>query len=174
MTDAPKVLDVKGLTVRLPAGADRANAIEAIDLEIREREIVCVVGESGSGKSVTAFSIMGLLPKGQLVPTAGSVVLQGEDVLQASPERLRDLRGSSMSMIFQEPMTALNPVIPVGDQILEVLETHGAKAGALAPAKRDARIIELLAAVRLPDPERLRHSYPHQLSGGQRQRIMIA
>ena len=161
------VLEVRGLTVRLPAGADRAHAVEEIDLEIRPREIVCVVGESGSGKSVTAFSIMGLLPKGQLVPTAGTIRLQGEDLLQASPQRLRALRGSRMSMIFQEPMTALNPVIPVGDQIAEVLETHHEDA-------RAERIVGLLESVRLPEPERLRHAYPHQLSGGQRQRIMIA
>ena len=163
----PPVLEVRGLTVRLPIGADRANAVQDIDLEIRPREIVCVVGESGSGKSVTAFSIMGLLPKGQLVPTAGAIRLQGEDLLKASPQRLRALRGSRMSMIFQEPMTALNPVLAVGDQIAEVLETHGAPAG-------DSRIVELLAAVRLPEPEQLRRAYPHQLSGGQRQRIMIA
>jgi peptide/nickel transport system ATP-binding protein len=167
---APPVLEVRGLTVRLPAGADRANAVEDVALEIHEREIVCVVGESGSGKSVTAFSIMGLLPKGQLVPTSGSVKLLGEDVLQATPQRLRELRGSRMSMIFQEPMTALNPVIAVGDQIAEVIETHGAVDG----AGRERRILELCHAVSLPEPERLRHAYPHQLSGGQRQRIMIA
>jgi peptide/nickel transport system ATP-binding protein len=170
MTATTPVLQIRGLTVRLPASGDRANAIETIDLEIFPREIVCVVGESGSGKSVTAFSVMGLLPKGQLVPTAGEILLQGEDLLKATPQRLRELRGSRMSMIFQEPMTALNPVIPVGDQIAEVIETHGAAAG----AARERRIIELLAAVRLPEPERLRHAYPHQLSGGQRQRIMIA
>jgi peptide/nickel transport system ATP-binding protein len=170
MTATTPVLQIRGLTVRLPASGDRANAIENIDLEIFPREIVCVVGESGSGKSVTAFSVMGLLPKGQLVPTAGEILLQGEDLLKATPQRLRELRGSRMSMIFQEPMTALNPVIPVGDQIAEVIETHGAAAG----AARERRIIELLAAVRLPEPERLRHAYPHQLSGGQRQRIMIA
>jgi len=164
------VLRIRGLTVRLPPSADRANAIENIDLEVFPREIVCVVGESGSGKSVTAFSVMGLLPKDQLVPTAGEIMVQGEDVLKASPQRLRELRGSRMSMIFQEPMTALNPVIPVGDQIEEVIETHGASAG----AARGRRIVELLEAVRLPEPERLRHAFPHQLSGGQRQRIMIA
>jgi peptide/nickel transport system ATP-binding protein len=164
------VLEIRGLTVRLPVGADRANAVAAIELTVAPREIVCLVGESGSGKSVTAFSIMGLLPKGQLVPTAGEIRLQGEDVLKASPQRLRELRGSRMSMIFQEPMTALNPVIPVGDQIAEVLETHGGHDA----AARERRIVELLADVRLPEPERLRHAYPHQLSGGQRQRIMIA
>ncbi|MEJ0071548.1 MAG: ABC transporter ATP-binding protein [Pseudomonadota bacterium] len=163
------VLQVRGLTVKLPAGADRANAVENIDLEVFPQEIVCVVGESGSGKSVTAFSIMGLLPKGQLVPVAGTITLQGEDILTASPQRLRALRGSRMSMIFQEPMTALNPVIPVGDQIAEVIETHGAGAG----AARD-RIIGLLESVGLPEPAQLRQAYPHQLSGGQRQRIMIA
>jgi peptide/nickel transport system ATP-binding protein len=170
MSALSPVLQIRGLTVRLPPSADRANAVENIDLEVFPREIVCVVGESGSGKSVTAFSVMGLLPKGQLVPTAGEILVQGEDVLKATPQRLRELRGSRMSMIFQEPMTALNPVIPVGDQIEEVIETHGAAAG----AARGRRIVELLEAVRLPEPEQLRHAYPHQLSGGQRQRIMIA
>ena len=96
MSGPAPVLRIRGLTVRLPASGDRANAVENIDLEILPREIVCVVGESGSGKSVTAFSVMGLLPKGQLVPTAGEILLQGEDVLKASPQRLRALRGSRM------------------------------------------------------------------------------
>jgi peptide/nickel transport system ATP-binding protein len=168
-TEQP-VLRVRGLTVSLPPGGDRPNAIENIDLEVRPQEIVCVVGESGSGKSVTAFSVMGLLPKKQLVPRAGQILLQGEDLLKASPERLRDLRGSRMSMIFQEPMTALNPVIPVGEQIDEVYQTHTN----LPPNERTGRVLRLMESVRLPEPARLLNAYPHQLSGGQRQRIMIA
>ncbi|HYM27119.1 MAG TPA: ABC transporter ATP-binding protein, partial [Steroidobacteraceae bacterium] len=112
----------------------------------------------------------GLLPKGQLVPTAGSVRLQGEELLGATPQRLRELRGARMSMIFQEPMTALNPVMTCGDQIDEVLSTHTR----LDAAQRKARIIAILERVKLPEPERIYASYPHQLSGGQRQRIMIA
>jgi peptide/nickel transport system ATP-binding protein len=168
MTDL--VLDIRGLTVRLPPGGDRANAVEEVSIEVRRGEIVCVVGESGSGKSVTAFTVMGLLPKGDLAPTGGEVLLEGENLLEASPGRLRDLRGTRMAMIFQEPMTALNPVLTVGDQIDEVLRIHTA----LGAAERRAKAIEIMTAIRLPDPERIYESYPHQLSGGQRQRIMIA
>ena len=164
------VLAIEDLTVRLPAGADRPNAVEEVSLTVAPGEIVCIVGESGSGKSVTAFTIMGLLPKGSLVPTAGAVRLEGEDVLKASPERLRELRGTRMAMIFQEPMTALNPVLTIGDQVDEVLRIHTN----LKPAERRAKVIETMAAIRLPDPERLYDAYPHQISGGQRQRVMIA
>ncbi len=164
------VLEIQRLTVELPKGADRANAIEDLSLAVGAREILCLVGESGSGKSVTAHSIMGLLPKGQLRPVAGRVLLQGEDLLRLSELRLRDLRGTAMSMIFQEPMTALNPVMSCGAQIEEVLSTHTG----LDPGARRQRILEVMARVQLPDPAALVHAYPHQLSGGQRQRIMIA
>ncbi len=163
------VLRVEGLTVRLPADADRAHAVEDVSLTVQPQEILCVVGESGSGKSVTAFTVMGLLPR-QLVPTAGRVLLQGEDLLQASPARMRELRGSRMAMIFQEPMTALNPVVRVGQQIEEVLQVHTA----MSPQERAQRVLDVLEDVRMPEPERIRHAYPHQLSGGQRQRVMIA
>ena len=132
-------------------------------------EIVCVVGESGSGKSVTAQTVMGLLPR-ELSATAGVVRLEGEDVLKATPARLRDLRGTRMAMIFQEPMTALNPVMTVGEQIAEVLEIHTE----LSEADRRQRVLQIMRAVHLPEPERLIDVYPHQISGGQRQRIMIA
>src|SRR5690606_6251862 len=118
------VLSVRNLTVRLPRGADRENAIEGISFDIGPREIVCIVGESGSGKSVTAQAVMGLLPKRDLAVTAGETLLQGEDTAKASINRLRQLRGTRMGMIFQEPMTALNPVQRVGQQIAEVLEIH--------------------------------------------------
>src|SRR5690606_36576601 len=120
--------------------------------------------------SVTAFTVMGLLPKRQLTPTAGRLLLQGEDLLQATPARLRELRGSRMSMIFQEPMTALNPVMRIGDQIEEVLKVHSG----LAPPQRQERVLGILRDVHMPDPETIRNAYPHQLSGGQRQRVMIA
>ncbi|HZD26681.1 MAG TPA: ABC transporter ATP-binding protein, partial [Alphaproteobacteria bacterium] len=164
------VLDIQGLTVRLPRHADRENAVEDVSVRVHPKEILCIVGESGSGKSVTAHSVMGLLPKGQLTPTAGRILLQGEDLLQASAERLRDLRCTRMSMIFQEPMTALNPVMSCGDQIDEVLRTHTS----LSQGERMERILRILREVSLPDPERVVRAYPHQLSGGQRQRIMIA
>jgi peptide/nickel transport system ATP-binding protein len=164
------VLRVAGLSVQLPHGADRRYAIEELSLEVHPREIVCVVGESGSGKSVTAYTVMGLLPRGQLTPVAGSIRLEGEEILQASARRLRQLRGDRMAMVFQEPMTALNPVVRCGDQIDEVLRIHTA----LDAAAREARILDILRQVQLPDPERIAASFPHQLSGGQRQRIMIA
>jgi peptide/nickel transport system ATP-binding protein len=170
MAAGAPVLDIRGLTVRLPAGADRANAIEDVSLTVRQGEIVCIVGESGSGKSVTAFTVMGLLPRKILVPTAGAILLDGEDVLKASSARLRDLRGTRMAMIFQEPMTALNPVLTIGDQVDEVLRIHTR----LNERERKAKVIEIMGAMRLPEPERLYGAYPHQISGGQRQRIMIA
>jgi peptide/nickel transport system ATP-binding protein len=166
---ASPVLAIRGLTVGLPAGSDRAKAVEGISFSVRPGEIVCVVGESGSGKSVTAQSIMGLLPR-ELNPRLGQVLLEGEDVLEATPARLRRLRGTRMAMIFQEPMTALNPVMTVGDQIAEVLEIH---TGLSSPDRR-RRVLEIMRAVHLPEPERLIDVYPHQISGGQRQRIMIA
>ncbi len=169
MTATP-ILAVEGLTVRLPAHADRVNAVENVSFTVGAGEIVCVVGESGSGKSVTAHTVMGLLPKGQLTPTAGRVLLEGEDILRKSPADLRKLRGQRMGMIFQEPMTALNPVVKVGEQIEEVLTIHTA----LDAAARRQRVLETMASVHLPDVERMIDVYPHQLSGGQRQRIMIA
>ncbi|MFK7874220.1 MAG: ABC transporter ATP-binding protein [Paracoccaceae bacterium] len=163
------VLDVSGLSVALPGSADRAFAVQDISFTVEAGEIVCVVGESGSGKSVTAQAVMGLLPK-ELTPTTGTTQLLGEDTLAATPNRLRDLRGTKMAMIFQEPMTALNPVARVGEQIAEVLEIHTD----LSATDRRTRAIEIMASVHLPDPERMVDSFPHQLSGGQRQRIMIA
>jgi len=154
--------------VRLPKGADRENAIEDISFDIGPREIVCIVGESGSGKSVTAQAVMGLLPKNQLRVTQGAIRLLGEDLAAANRTRLRALRGNRMSMIFQEPMTALNPVHPVGRQIEEVLRCHSWKGDSRK------RVLDLMAGVRLPDPAAIYHAYPHQLSGGQRQRVMIA
>jgi len=169
MADSPHVLSIDGLSVGLPKGSDRPRAIDNVSLTVDPGEIVCVVGESGSGKSVTAQAVMGLLPR-ELKVDAGGIMLAGESVLAASPARLRALRGKRMSMIFQEPMTSLNPVMSVGDQIAEVLEIHTA----LSQRERRARVLDIMQAVRLPDPERIVDAYPHQISGGQRQRIMIA
>ncbi len=128
------VLEIAGLSIALPGGGDRAFAVDDVSLSVGAGEIVCVVGESGSGKSVTAFSVMGLLARA-LKPVAGAIRLEGEDVLAATPQRLRALRGDRMAMIFQEPMTALNPVLTIGDQIEEVLRIHtdlGPPSGAAA------------------------------------------
>lgn len=164
------ILEVNNLTVKLPAGADRPFAIEDVSLKVNKGEILCIVGESGSGKSVTAFSVMGLADRRALTPVFGTIKLDGEDILDTNDARLRKLRGEKMSMIFQEPMTALNPVLRVGDQISEMLEIHTN----LSKAQRKAQVIEAMRDVSLPDPETMYRSYPHQLSGGQRQRIMIA
>jgi len=164
------VLQVGGLTVRLPAGADRINAVENVSFSVAPGEIVCVVGESGSGKSVTAHAIMGLLPPGQLSVASGRVQLEGDELLTKSPAAMRRIRGDRISMIFQEPMTALNPVMRVGDQITEVLDIHSD----LTDGERRERVLDVMRAVQLPEPERMIDVYPHQLSGGQRQRIMIA
>ena len=164
------VLQVDGLTVRLPAGADRVNAVENVSFSVAPGEIVCVVGESGSGKSVTAHAIMGLLPPGQLSVASGRVLLEGGELLTKSPAEMRRIRGRRIAMIFQEPMTALNPVMKVGDQIAEVLDIHSD----LTDGERRERVLEVMRSVHLPEPERMIDVYPHQLSGGQRQRIMIA
>ena len=169
-TSSTPVLEIDALSVELPKGTDRRHAVEEVSLSVSKKEIVCVVGESGSGKSVTAFSIMGLLEKGALTPVAGEIRLNGENLLAASDDRMRDLRGAAMSMIFQEPMTALNPTMTCGSQIEEVLKTHTD----LSPQERQEKILSILEQVHLPDPPRIFASYPHQLSGGQRQRVMIA
>jgi peptide/nickel transport system ATP-binding protein len=166
--DTP-VLEITGLTVALPGGGDRSSAVRDVSFTVGRGETLCLVGESGSGKSVIAQAIMGLLPK-TLPVTAGRILLQGEDITQASQRRLRELRATRMSMIFQEPMTALNPVMTCGDQIDEVLREHTS----LSAAERRAKVLDIIREVLLPDPERIIASYPHQLSGGQRQRIVIA
>ena len=163
------VLEIRDLRVALPAGADRAHAVDGVGLAIGRGRTLCVVGESGSGKSVMATAVMGLLPR-ELHITGGDLVLQGESLRAASAARLRALRGRAMGMVFQEPMTALNPVMTCGAQIDEVLRAHGAGSA----AERRARILAMLERVRLPEPVRVMASYPHQLSGGQRQRIVIA
>ncbi|MCW5636090.1 MAG: ABC transporter ATP-binding protein [Rubrivivax sp.] len=163
------ILEVQGLTIALPSGGDRGTAVRNVSFTVGRGEIVCLVGESGSGKSVIAQGVMGLLPK-TLPVTAGRIALQGEDITHAPLSRLRELRATRMSMIFQEPMTALNPVMTCGDQIDEVLREHTP----MSAAERRDKVLAIVREVLLPDPERMVASYPHQLSGGQRQRIMIA
>ncbi|MCO5131368.1 MAG: ABC transporter ATP-binding protein [Xanthobacteraceae bacterium] len=167
---APVVLDINDLVISIGRRADAHRIIDGVSLQVRHGETLCVVGESGSGKSVTSLTTMGLLPKKVLAPTRGTITLAGEDLLNAGDRRLRQLRATTMAMIFQEPMTALNPVVPVGRQIDEVLRTHTS----LDARARRERILAMMEQVRLPDVARIFKSYPHQLSGGQRQRIMIA
>jgi len=168
VTSAP-ILEVQGLSIALPPGGDRRTAVQNVSFTVGRGEILCLVGESGSGKSVIAQGVMGLLPKA-LPLTAGRILLQGEDITHAPLSRLRELRATRMSMIFQEPMTALNPVMSCGDQIDEVLRQHTR----LTPDQRRDKVMAIVREVLLPEPERMVSSYPHQLSGGQRQRIMIA
>jgi peptide/nickel transport system ATP-binding protein len=163
------VLSVKGLTINLPSAADRVHAVRGISFDVCQGEIVCLLGESGSGKSVIAQAVMGLLPK-TLVRSSGDIFLLGESVCSVSSERLRQLRGEKMAMVFQEPMTALNPIMTCGAQVEEQLLQHTK----LSAAQRRLKILEIFTRVKLPEPERIYRSYPHQLSGGQRQRIVIA
>lgn len=163
------VLKIDHLTIDLPSSADRRHAVREISFQVAKGEIVCLVGESGSGKSVIAQAVMGLLPQ-TLRHANGRINLLGESILDLSEDRLRQLRGASMAMVFQEPMTALNPIMSCGAQVDEMLAQHTH----LSARIRRARIIEIFQQVKLPDPERMYASYPHQLSGGQRQRIVIA
>ena len=165
----PPILDISGLVVSLGKNKG-APIIDGVSLQVNARETLCLVGESGSGKSVTALTVMGLLQKNSLRPTGGNITLVGEELLTAGDRRLRQMRATTMAMIFQEPMTALNPVVPVGRQIDEVLRAHTD----LDARARRARILDMMEQVRLPEIERIFASYPHRLSGGQRQRIMIA
>ena len=168
MTDI--VLDIDNLVVGLGKDPRNERIIDGVSLQVSKGETLCLVGESGSGKSVTSLTVMGLLQKGALVPSGGSIKLVGEELLTASDRRLRQLRATTMAMIFQEPMTALNPVVPVGRQIDEVLRVHTD----LDARARRKRILDMMEQVRLPEVGRIFSSYPHRLSGGQRQRIMIA
>src|SRR6185295_2399395 len=157
MTDI--ILDIKDLVVSLGKKPGGQRIIDGVSLQVREGETLCVVGESGSGKSVTSLTVMGLLQKGALTPTGGSVKLFGEELLTASDRRLRELRATRMAMIFQEPMTALNPVVPVGRQIDEVLRVHTN----LDAAARRQKIFSMMEQVRLPEVGRIFASYPHNL-----------
>jgi peptide/nickel transport system ATP-binding protein len=163
------VLDIANLTIGLPPGADRASAVAGMNLVLRAGEVTCLVGESGSGKSLAARAVLGLLPP-RVGVTAGSIMFEGQDLTKATPAQLAKVRGARIGMIFQEPMTALNPLHSIGRQIAEVLSIHTA----LDRRARREKVIALLADVHLPEPAQIARSFPHQLSGGQRQRAMIA
>ncbi len=164
------LLKVENLRIELTTRDGIAPVIDDLSLELNAGETLSFVGESGCGKSMTALALMGLLPEKVGRVAAGRIMFNGEDLTQASDERLNEIRGNDISMIFQEPMTSLNPVFTIGEQIAEVLRRHRAMN------KEDAwnRAIELLDAVRIPNPKNRVKDYPHQLSGGQRQRVMIA
>jgi ABC-type dipeptide/oligopeptide/nickel transport system ATPase component len=163
------LLDVQNLTVVFEGPRSSLTAVDRVSFQIAAGETLGLVGESGSGKSVTAFAILRLLqPPGRVAE--GRVVFEDHDLLALSEPEMRHVRGARISLIFQEPMTALNPVVRVGDQIAEAMTVHGLATG---PEARD-RAVELLTAVRIPDAARRARDYPHQLSGGMRQRVMIA
>ena len=167
--NAAPLLDVRDLRVELPLSRGTVHAVEGVSLTVGPGEAFGLVGESGCGKSMTLRAIMGLLPRpGEIV--GGQVLFEGEDLVTASPGRLRQVRGGSIAMIFQEPMTALNPVMRVGDQIAEGPQVH---LGLSRTAARE-RALDLMRRVGIPDPVRRASAYPHELSGGLRQRIMIA
>ena len=167
-TDAP-LLDVRNLSVQFTTRAGTVTVLDDISFTLERGERISFVGESGCGKSMTALALMGLLPAMGRV-SGGQILFKGEDLTQASAARLRRLRGNEVSMIFQEPMTSLNPVFTIGQQIVEVLRLHRGIDN--ASARR--RALELLEAVRIPNATARIDDYPHQLSGGQRQRVMIA
>ncbi|AZW44964.1 ABC transporter ATP-binding protein [Bordetella bronchiseptica] len=169
MNDHETLLSVRDLTIALPRGGDREYAVRDVSYDIRAGEILCIVGESGSGKSMSANAIMGLLPD-YIKPQGGQILFRGKDLLRQDEATLLSMRGKDMAMIFQEPLSALNPLMTVGEQIGEVMRVHDAYPG----PQRQRRVLELLEFVGLPDPAVLCDVYPFRLSGGQRQRVMIA
>ena len=159
---------MQGLTTVFDVEGRSLRAVDDVSFTVRRGETLGLVGESGSGKSVTALSVLGLVrPPGRIA--GGRVVFEGQDLLGLPEKRLRAIRGARIALILQEPMTALNPVFPIGQQIAEAMEVHGVRR----PEAR-ARAVELLEAVRIPDAARRARDYPHQLSGGMRQRVLIA
>src|ERR687890_2609621 len=167
-TMAEPVLSVRNLHVRFRTGDGILHAVKGIDLDVARGETVAIVGESGSGKSQTMMSVMGLLASNGWAE--GSVRYRGQELVDLSPDKLNDYRGSKLTMIFQEPMTSLDPLYRIGDQLALPLMAHGR----MSRSKARARAIELLELVRIPDPARRIDAYPHEMSGGQRQRVMIA
>ena len=163
------LLDIKGLTIDIARDTGPARVVDGIDLAVMEGESLGIVGESGCGKSLTMMSLVGLLPN-RIRATGGQALFGGRDLLRLSARELRKVRGSEIGFIFQDPMTSLNPVIRVGDQIAEALVYQKGMAKAAARV----RAVELLALVGIPAPEERANAWPHELSGGMRQRVMIA
>ena len=167
--DGP-ILEIDSLKTYFHTRDGTVRAVDGVSIHVDRGETLSIVGESGCGKSVTAMSVLRLLPVPPASIEGGRILFDGEDLLQVSEERMRDIRGNQISMIFQEPMTSLNPVMPVGRQIAESLELHQG----LARRAAAERSVEMLDLVQIPEPRRRADEYPHQLSGGMRQRVMIA
>ncbi|MBM7069525.1 ABC transporter ATP-binding protein [Actibacterium sp. 188UL27-1] len=174
MTDGSQrgeiILEMNNISIELPKGADRTHAVKDVNLELRRGEILCIVGESGSGKSVLTSAIMNDVPP-RLTVTQGEVLFDGRDVLKFSDAELCEMRGARISMIYQEPMAALNPAMKIGKQVDEVFALHRPE---ISKTDRKAETLKLLEQMRLPNPPRIYDSYPHQVSGGQCQRVVIA
>ena len=160
------LLSIKNLSVE--TAYDSRTLVNNISLDIEKGEAIGVVGESGSGKTLSALSILGLLPRGVQI-SSGSIVYNGNDLVTSNAETLRSIRGREISMIYQDPMTALNPVMKLGDQLREVIDSHQPKSPDI-----NQMIFDAFKEVGIPDPDRAFHSYPHEFSGGMRQRVMIA
>ncbi|MFK7966019.1 MAG: ABC transporter ATP-binding protein [Burkholderiaceae bacterium] len=170
MSDDEIVLQVEGLKTSFYTREGVVRAVDEVSFDLRKGETLCIVGESGCGKSVTALSILGLLPKPPAKIEGGRVLFLGEDLVAANEERMREIRGNHISMIFQEPMTSLNPVMKIGDQIAEALLLHQS----VSKDQARKRVLEMLSLVQMAEADRRIDQYPHQLSGGMRQRVMIA
>ena len=170
MSDAPPLLEVRELVTRFSSDEGELRAVDRVSFTVRSGATLGIVGESGSGKSVTALSILGLIrdPPGRVV--GGEIKFRGRDLLKLDDAELRKIRGAEIAMIFQEPMTSLNPVMTTGDQVAESLLLHKKMNKAAARAES----VALFRKVGIADPERRVHDYPHQMSGGMRQRVMIA
>ena len=164
------ILKVENLSVELKTREGTSSVIDDLSFELNAGETLSFVGESGCGKSMTALGIMGLLPEKISRVASGRILFQGEDLASVTQKRLQEIRGNEISMIFQEPMTSLNPVYTIGDQIGEILRRHKG----LNRKQSFLQALDLIEAVQIPDPKNKIHSYPFQLSGGQRQRVMIA
>jgi oligopeptide/dipeptide ABC transporter ATP-binding protein len=166
----PPLLTVQGLSVRFDGAPKDVNVVDDVSFSVSKGKTLCIVGESGCGKSVTSLALMGLLPTPPARIVAGSALFDGRDLLTLSERERADLRGDRMAMIFQEPMTSLNPAFTVGDQIAEGIVRHRK----VSKAEAMGRALDMLKKVRIPAPEKRLRAYPHEMSGGMRQRVMIA
>lgn len=164
------LLSVQDLRVNFHGDGKVARAVDGVSFDVKARETVCLVGESGCGKTVSALTILGLVPSPPGQIAGGRVLFKGKDLLQLGEEEMQKIRGNHISMVFQEPLTSLNPVFTVGDQIGEAIKIHEQ----IEPVRLRKRCIQLLRDTGIPSPEERLRDYPHQLSGGQRQRVMIA
>ena len=171
MSTNEKILEVKNLVVKFKTDKGLVTAVNGVNFEVYKGKTLGIVGESGSGKSVSALAIMGLIPNPPGIIASGEIIYRGRDLLKLPDNEIRAIRGNKIAMIFQEPMTSLNPVFTVGDQIEEVLALHQKE---LSRKERREKGIEMLKLVGIPSPEKRYDEYPHQLSGGMRQRVVIA